>query len=149
MPADLRRELASAVADDVATPLAAAVRRAGSAAGPYGRLIDVKVRKGTEPTISVGGSRVVGRGGARGKDLFYGVEWGGSRVRHQPAHKPYQRTYKGGQPHTVWRNTTRQFVPAHPFVYPTFRAHYADVLDGFLETLDPFLDAWEAGSYGV
>lgn len=145
MPADLRRDLGTAVAADVATPLAAAVRRAGASAGPYGPLIDVKVRKGAEPTISVGGSRVVGRNGARGKDLFYGTEFGGSRSRHQPAHRPYVRHYAGGDTGTVWRNTTAQFVPRHPFVYPTFRARYEDTLNAYLDILDPFLEAWEAG----
>lgn len=146
MPAELRKELGQAVFDDVASPLAAAVRNASRGSRPFGPLLEVKARKGTDPTIVVGGSRRLARNGATGRQLVYGVEFGGSRSRHQPAHRPYTRTYRNGKPHSVWRNTTAQFVPAKPFIYPTFRAEYAETAEAFLAMLDPFLEAWEAGT---
>jgi hypothetical protein len=145
MPADLRRALSTDVATEVAEPLAAEVLRASFRAGPYSGRFTVKVRKGVEPTLAVGGSRRVVAGGATGAQLFYGTEFGGSAHRHQPAHKPYTRTSSGGVRHSVWRNTTAQFVPARPFVYPTFRREFADVTEAWLEVLDPFLETWEAG----
>lgn len=146
MPADLRRELSTAVATEVAAPLAAAVLSARFRSGPFGPAIDVRVRKGVEPTIVIGGRGSRVSNGASGAQLFYGVEFGGSLNRHQPAHRPYLRRSPGGVTHTVWRNTTRQFVPKRPFVYPTFRREYAHTTDAYLTILDPFLHAWEAGT---
>ena len=146
MPKDLRRDLKTAVADDVAGPLADEVRRASYTAGPYGGRFTTKVRRGSEePSIQVGGSRRVVSNGGTGAQLFYGTEFGGSASRHQPAHRPYTRTSRTGTRHSVWRNTTAQFVPAHPFVFPTFRRNADRTYEAWLDTLDPFLDQWEAG----
>jgi hypothetical protein len=145
MPADLRRELGTAVSEEVAGPLARDVAAARFRAQPFGPHVDVRVRKAAEPTLVIGGRRSTVSGGASGAQLFYGTEWGGSRARHQPAHRPYSRVSSGGVRHTVWRNTTAQFVPPRPFVFPTFRRDFAKVTDAWLGVLDPFLDAWEAG----
>lgn len=147
MPADLRKGLKASVADEVARPLADEVRRASFRAGPYSGRFTVTVKRGSEePSLSVGGQRRVVSNGGSGAQLFYGTEWGGSRSRHQPAHRPYTRRSSGGATHSVWRNTTAQFVPARPFVYPTFRRETDRTLEAWLGTLDPFLEAWEAGN---
>lgn len=148
MPKDLRAELTRLVGATVAEPLAADVRAAARGSVPFGPRLTVTVARGAEPSIRIGGSKRAVTNGATGRQLVYGVEFGGSAVRHQPAHVPYQRTRGTGQPHSVWRNTTAQFRPARPFIFPTFRARYADVSEAWLDVLDPILTRWEAGDGG-
>ena len=121
------------VRDEVAEPLAAkalAARRGGQARG-----VTVKVRAGLEPSLVVGGAARLVSGKAQGRQLFYGVEWGGGgrRTFYRTAHGP------------VRRHTTRQFPrpPVRAFLLETFAREADDVSEAWLSVLDPFLDEWE------
>lgn len=133
MPSELRRELGGHVADQVAGPLASSVR--AHATRPYGHRVDVRVRKGAEPVLAIGGRAKRFSGGAGGVDVFYGAEFGGgNRFTTYPTHRG-----------SVRRRTTRQFVPARPFVFPTFAREFDRISEEWSAVLDPFLDAWQAG----
>ena len=126
VPAQLRRELSTAVKDEVATPLAA--RIASAATGPWAPILaaGTKARAGADPTIVVGGARPRVSGGAGPRALVFGVEFGGhTRVTVLP---PTNRR-RGHR-----RHTTRQFAGKRaPFVFPTIERSLPWVLDTFAD----------------
>jgi hypothetical protein len=139
MPDELRKALRSQVRDTIAAPLATlvAARRPGrQAAG-----ITVKAVGDLEPAIRVGGgASPVYQHRAQGRQLFYGIEFGGGVSRTWiAARSPRGRHY------SYRRRVTAQFVPAHPFVMPTFAANRDRISDEWVAVLDPFLTAWASG----
>lgn len=122
MPADVRRALAAEVKSEVAVPLAAKIGAA--ATGPYAARISgaVKARAAADPTIVAGGGRRVVSGGATPRQLIPGTEWGGG-VRVTQVYPRRGRAHR--------RRTTNQFVPAHPFIFPTISKQMPTVLDQF------------------
>lgn len=117
LPRDLKRQLASDIRTDVAQPLA--TRISGAARGSYGRVLapQVKARSQANPTIAVGGGRRLVSGGATGRDLVYGTEFGGGRSKR-----------------------TRQFVRNKaPFIFPTIGRSGGWVLDRFADIVDRVL----------
>jgi hypothetical protein len=123
VPTDLRRELGREVKEQVAVPLAAKIGAAAS--GPYARALSgaVKARAQADPTIVIGGSRKVVRGGANARQLVFGTEWGGGKRTTRVAARPGRRGYR--------RRSTNQFVPAHPFVFSTIGDNVDWVLDRY------------------
>lgn len=124
LPAELRRALGNEVKTRVADPLAADIRGAWS--GPYAAVLSAatKTRVGTDPQIIVGGSRRVVSGGASGRNLVFGAEWGGGRRVTAIPSKPGRRGHR--------RRTTRQF--------PTSGQHA--VFGTIHRTLDKTFDRW-------
>ena len=112
LPKDVKGELRSRVRAEVAEPIAADVRSGGSSV--YARRLGptTRVRAQADPTIVVGGAARVASGGAKGRDLVYGTNFGGgSRVTPVPA-RAGRRGYR--------RRTTRQFAGrTDPFVFRT------------------------------
>ena len=138
MPADLRAELTAHVGTDVAEPLATPVRAAASTS--VARRVQVTVAKGVEPAIRAGGAGRRYSGGASGRQTFYGTEFGGGL-----SHTWYRRPV-GVRARSACTGPPReQFVPAAPFVLPTFAAQRDVVSEAWLAILDPILDAWAAG----
>lgn len=145
LPSDVRAELGREVKTRVAEPLAQKI--AEQAHGPYGRALaaSVKVRVSADPTIVVGGTRPVVSGGATGRDLVFGTEFGGgnrvsvvNRERHADGRKRVGRIGRGEQERqrargrSVYkRHTTKQFRNPNPFVYPTVEANVEWALDEF------------------
>lgn len=132
IPKDLRRALASEVKQEVAIPLAAKI--AGASSGPYGPALSgqVKARASADPQIVIGGSRKIVSGGANARQLVYGTEFGGGRRRTAV---PRTAKHKGYS-----RESTNQFVPAHPFVFPTIGKNGEWVLDQFSDIVLKVLD---------
>lgn len=130
MPTELRRELATQVLPQVASPLADKV--AHTFIGPWARPLATatKARQLADPTIVVGGARRVVSGGATPRQLVYGAQWGGgARVATVTRH---------GKPVKV--HTTRQFAGRGPAtVFATIRAEAAWVLDQFAGIVDRVL----------
>lgn len=133
LPKDLKKALASEVQSEVAAPLAQRISGAAGG-GPWGGALAgaVKARKLADPTIVIGGGRRLVSGGASGRQLVYGREFGGGkRVTAIPAgngHKGYRR------------KSTRQFARNHkPFVFSTIGASGGWVLDKFADVVDKVL----------
>lgn len=131
LPADLRRALAAEVKPRVAVPLA--TRIAGNARGSYGSALSgaVKARAQADPQIVIGGSRRVVSGGANPRQLVYGTEFGGGGRVSVVAGTPRHRGYR--------RRSTRQFVPARPFVFTTVGSSIEWVLEEFAGIVDEVL----------
>lgn len=163
MPAELRKAAGDQVLETVTRPLAAKVASAWT--GPYAPALSVstRARKGTDPLLVVGGSRELLSGGATGRDLVYGTEFGGrmdsTRIVNRervPAGRGTRRRSgrvgraelgrqaSAGRP-IFRRHATRQFVPARPAIFPTFRREGPWIFSTWAEVLDPFLTAWETG----
>lgn len=138
MPDDLKAELKTEVASKVAQPLAAQVH--AKASGPHGPKVRIGVRPGAEPQLVAGGRAQVFSGGATGAQVFYGAEFGGGKSRTW-----YVTTSPRGHRFAVHRATTKQFVPARPFLFPTFVAEADTVTEAWLGILDPILDRWTNG----
>lgn len=136
IPADLRRALASDVKTEVAAPLAAKISAAAS--GSYGRALapQVKARASADPQIVIGGTKRIASGGASGRQLIYGTEFGGgSRVTAIPT-RPGRRGHR--------RRTTRQFIRQHrPFVFNTIGRNGGWVLDRFAHIVDSVLGGFD------
>lgn len=79
LPAELRRDLAAEVRDEVAEPLAGAIRSEWH--GPHAAVLReaTKARVQVDPMVVVGGARKVVSGGASVRDLVYGNEFGGGK----------------------------------------------------------------------
>jgi hypothetical protein len=120
LPKDLRRAVAGDVQARVAVPLAGAMRAALT--GPYANALQgaVKARVAADPRIVIGGGSRVVSGGARARQLIYGVEFGGGRGRARVAATGRHRGYS--------RRSTNQFVPARSFVGATIHARGAQAL---------------------
>lgn len=112
LPADVKRELRTRSKAEVAEPIAQDVRAAGTTI--YARRVagTTRVRSQADPTIVVGGSRRVASGGARGRQLVFGVNFGGGgRVKAIPS-RPGRSGHR--------RVTTNQFKGRQdPFVFST------------------------------
>lgn len=136
LPKDLRRDVAADVQARVAVPLAGAMR--GALSGPYANALQgaVKARAAADPRIMIGGASRVVSGGARARQLIYGVEFGGGRGHARVAATGKHRGYN--------RASTRQFVPARSFVGATLTARGAAALtvwaDVILEHLERGLE---------
>jgi hypothetical protein len=153
LPRALAATMAEHVQREVADPLTAHVRQA--APGPWGPRLTIASRAGADPAVSVGGTFPVLSGGARGVDLVYGLEFGGSAVRSLRNHRPYVRNVHNPRARpgfttlsrtNVWRNTTAQFVPRRGFIFPTFRAYTDETFEAWVSVLDEFVTSWEAGA---
>lgn len=147
LPSEVKKEVQAELKEKVAEPLAAKVAQA--ARGPWARplSVSVKVRAGVDPTIVIGGTRSLVSGGATGRQLIFGTEFGGGqrvsnvnrernsegRVRKgriSAAERARQR--KGGR--TIYkRHTTKQFSPATPFVFETVEASAEWAVEQFAE----------------
>lgn len=125
-PAAVKRDTRAAVRDRVAGPLADAIGRA--ATGPYARVLGpaVKVASDVRPRIRVKGKRKALSGGASVEQLVYGTEWGGGeRVTG------ITRRKRNGGTVAYRRHTTRQFVPARPFIIPTIARERDTMLEAY------------------
>jgi len=153
LPVALERSMGPHVQREVADPLAVHVRQA--APQPWGPRLTVASHEGADPAIVVGGSTPVFGGRARGVDVVYGLEFGGSQVRSLRSHRPYPRNVHNPRPGprgtpairrtSVWRNTTAQFYPRRPFIFPTFRAFTEETFTAWVSVLDEFVTSWENG----
>lgn len=116
IPSDLRKSLSGEVQENVARPLAEKI--AAAAHGPHANALraGVKARKLADPTIVVGGARRLVSGGATIRQLAPGNEWGGGKRTTRVPSRPGRRGYR--------MRSTNQFVPAHPFIYPTISENY-------------------------
>jgi hypothetical protein len=139
LPAEVKKELQSELKDKVAEPLAAKVAQA--ARGKWARplSLSVKVRAGVDPTIVVGGTRSLVSGGATGRQLIFGTEFGGgnrvSTVNRPPGKRGrVARGERGTNGRGVYkRHTTKQFSPATPFVFETVEANAEWAVEQFAE----------------
>ena len=135
LPSEMRRELSSGVQDEVAVPEASRVKAALS--GPWGSALaaSTKARKLADPTIVVGGTRRVVSGGASGRDLVYGSQFGGGgRVSTVTRRGP-------GRPSTFRRRSTRQFAgKGRETILPTIRRDADLILAGFARIVDRVLE---------
>lgn len=154
LPSAIKRQVKLDVREEVAEPLAARVKAAPT--GPYARVISagVKTKADVVPRIAVGGKRKAVSGGARVVDLVYGDEFGGGKretVVTRPARnaartrtgKPSAKTRQAARSagNTRYRRrTTMQFVPPHPFLFPTVRRERAAMLEGLGRIIDRVLD---------
>lgn len=133
LPSDLRRALARDVRDKVAAPLADKVRAAGT--GVYGTRVagTTKVRAGADPTIVLGGAKRIASGGAKGRDLVFGTEFGGhSRVTAIP-----RTSRRAGHR----RRSTRQFARGRsPFIFRTVARNLDTTFDTWCDLIDEHLD---------
>jgi hypothetical protein len=131
VPADLRRSLGAEVQEKVARPLAD--RIAAAATGPHARALaaGVKARKLADPTIVVGGAKRLVSGTAQIRDLVPGNEWGGGRRTTRVPRRPGRRGYRF--------RSTNQFLPAHPFIYPTIGRNGEWILDEFADIVNDVL----------
>jgi hypothetical protein len=138
MPADLRKALSAQVQPRVAVPLAGKV--ANSFAGPWAAPLaaSTKARKLADPTIVIGGSRPVVRGGASARQLVYGATWGGGKRVASVT----RRTRAGS---TTYRaHVTKQFQgKSRDNLIPTLRASGGWVLEEFAAIVE---EVWEAQS---
>lgn len=127
LPPVLRRELGADVRREVAEPLAAAMR--SSLAGPYASALQgaIKTRVSVDPQIVVGGARRVVSGGARQRQLVYGVEFGGGKAVRRVSASRRAGVYR--------RKVTNQFVPAHPFVFSTISDRGAAMLEAWADVI--------------
>lgn len=139
MPSELRRAMGKHVATQVAQPLA---DRVLAARDSRARAVGVKVRGGEQPQLVVGGAARVVSGGAAGRQLFYGLEFGGGR-----GYRAYTGRSPRGRSYQLRRRVTAQFPrpPVHAFLFDTFAREADQVSEDWLAVLDPFLTAWEAG----
>lgn len=113
LPAEVRRDLKARVRDRVAEPIAADVRAGGSTT--YTRLVagTTRVRADADPTVVLGGARRLVSGGARGRDLVFGAQFGGGKAVVSVPSRPGQRAHR--------RRSTMQFGGRDPFVFATLR----------------------------
>lgn len=128
LPSEVRSALRSRVKAEVAEPMAADIRT--SARTVYGQRVagTAKVRAAADPTIVVGGAKRVASGGARARDLVFGIHFtAGRRVTIVPA-----RTGRKG----YRRPSTRQFVGRRdPFVFRTVAAQFDTYLDRWADII--------------
>lgn len=124
LPKDLRGALRVNVRSQVAIPIADDIRSAGRSV--YARRVagTVRTRSSGDPTIVVGGAKRVASGGAKGRDLVFGTNFGGgNRIKAVPrsdSHRGYRR------------HSTHQFRRQRdPFVFRTVG-----------QNLDRYLDLW-------
>lgn len=136
VPGDLRRDLGRHVRDEVARPAAAAVNTAARSAGPYGRALATaaRPRAGADPAVVVGGRRPLVSGGATGRDLVYGANFGGGK-RTTVVHRAGARPYRA--------RTTMQFTRPRPWIYPALARSADDLFTAWAAALDPYLQEWE------
>lgn len=136
IPKDLRRAIASEVKPQVAVPLAGKI--GADLAGPWARVLagQVKARASAEPVVVIGGARKLVSGGASGRDLVFGSQFGGGKRVTAVAPSPRRRGYK--------LKSTQQFVRnAHPTVYPTIDRNGDWVLSRFADIVGDVLKGAE------
>lgn len=139
LPKEIRSELKAEVKEKVAQPLAQKVAEAsrGKWAGPLSKA--VKVRSADDPTIVVGGTQRLVSGGATGRQLIFGTEFGGgnrvSTVNRKPGRRGrVARGERGANGRGVYRRrTTKQFNPASPFVFETVRRYEPWAVEQFAD----------------
>lgn len=137
LPLELRREMSDEVKEKIAPRL---VQRVGRAATmPYRDvlLFAPKIRANPNPTIVVGGTST-GRlsGGATARDVVFGTEYGGGNRVSVVNRKPGKRgrVSKGEYSSGVYkRHTTRQFLPARPYIWETVEKEFPWVLEEWAE----------------
>lgn len=138
LPAELKRELRGRVRDDVATVVADDIRAAGS--GVYARRVapTAKVRAGAEPTVVVGGGKRVASGGARGRDLVFGVNFGGKGDKVKAVPRAATRQGRGAG---YRRHSTRQFMGRRePIVFGTIGRNLDRYLDRWADVVTDLID---------
>lgn len=114
---------------DVAELIAGDVRQAGSTVYARRTAATTRVRAQADPTIVVGGAKRVASGGARGRDLVFGTNFGGggrlTAVPRQNGHRGYRRF------------STNQFRGRRdPFVFATVGRNLDRYLDRFADVVD-------------
>ena len=114
----------------VADPLADRMRQHLS--GPYAVVLRRHGITTTPTGITLGGTRVLLRGGATASDLIPGVEWGRAGTRRAR----YTRRTRTGTA-TVTRRTSRQFRTPRPFLVPALDDDRLD--DDWLRLVDAAL----------
>lgn len=133
IPAELRKALGQRTRDEVASPLADRVKAAP--AGVYGRAVagTVRVRSKADPTLVVGGQRRVASGGATGRQLVYGSQFGGGSRVTAVAGRAGRKGYS--------RRSTRQFARhAEPFVARTVIQSVGWAFDRWASIVDDVLN---------
>lgn len=136
LPTEVRRAMSQRMKPEVAEPLAARVRSAGSSV--YGRRVaaTAKARAGANPTVVVGGTQRVVSGGGTGRQIVFGAMFGGgSRIA----------IIRSRRARTHLRHTTRQFAGERDaFVPRAVRDGAAEALTNFAtianDTIDRELD---------
>jgi hypothetical protein len=147
LPSDARKVVGREVQAQVAEPLADAVRAAYAAGPPMAAALSgqVKTRINAEPVVSVGGARRLVSGGAAGRQLVYGVEFG-SGTHPQRAERLARRSHHGtGRKGSRTRGTTAQFAgQGGHYVFGTFARQAEATFDRWLGILETVLDEWGA-----
>lgn len=141
LPAEARKVTGREVQERVAEPLAEAVRQRYTAGPPMVAALAqaVKTRVQVEPVLVVGGARRLVSGGAKGRQLVYGVEFGSGSVV-----KRARQLGATGRARGSTRGTTAQFAgPGHDVVFGTFRARAEQTYTAWLGVLDTVLDQWK------
>lgn len=150
LPSEVRKALGRDVKTKVADPLAGAVRSAYAGQGRVGGALvqAVKTRVNVEPVISVGGAKQLVSGGASGRQLVYGHEFG-SGTPPQRAERLARRNHHGtGRRGSRTRGTTAQFAgPGHNAIFGTFAKEANTTFDNWLNVIDPVLQDWENGVF--
>lgn len=138
IPKDLRRAIASEIKPEVAVPLAAKI--GAGLAGPWASVLagQVKARASAEPVIVVGGARRLVSGGASGRQLVYGAQFGGGKRTTVVAPTSRRRGYR--------LRSTRQFVrTVRPTIYPTIARNGEWVLSRFADVVGRVLEGVSDG----
>lgn len=143
LPKEIRKDLAKEVKEKIAVPIADEINR--QAHGPYGRALSTaaKARLDAQPVIVVGGTRPLVSGGATGRQLVFGNEFGGgsrvSTVNRKPGKRG--RVSRAERASGVYkRHSTKQFSNPHPHVYPTVEAMADDALEMFADLIVEKID---------
>lgn len=133
LPVEVKRALRERMKPDVAEPLAQDIRAAG--AGSYGTRVagTVRVRANADPTVVVGGAKRVASGGARGRDLVFGTEFGGGKRLTAVARANGHRGYR--------RYSTNQFRRHRaPFIFPTIGRTAGHYLERWADVVTEIID---------
>lgn len=129
LPLGLRYGLRNQVKNEVAEPIAQDIRSSGRSV--YARRVapTTRVRAAADPMVVVGGAKRVASGGARGRDLVFGTNFGGGeRIKAVPRPAGERRRYARG----YRRHSTHQFRNQRdPFVFRTIGRN-----------LDQYLELW-------
>ena len=136
LPDDVRKEFRARARQELAEPLVRDIQAA--APQPWAEPIRraVTAMGGAKPSVKLGsGVRPVASGGARGRDLIPGVEWGGSTRKVRVT-----RQLKGGGTTTYMVAATQGFVRHQkPFVYRAVAASRDEMKEAYLRMVDDVL----------
>lgn len=148
LPKEVKQDLSPQVVEAIGPKLSQQVGHA--ARGPFRRALfgAARVRANPNPTLVVGGrtgASATLSGGAAARDVVFGTEYGGgnrvSTVNRKPGKRgrvsAAERAKGGGAGgKTVYkRRTTRQFVPATPYIWETTEDNMPWVLDAYADII--------------